>query len=130
MNTRIALGLTGLLTLLLAAGCEKKDMGSGETAPATTTPDSSSISSTPIPPPQPKAEVEVQGVEPQEEVSLKSHLRVDGVLKQGPQYTAAINNQVVSVGDFIKLQVRSRNYNLEVLSITEERVLLKAVASP
>ena len=129
MNMRIAVLLTGAVMLGLVAGCDKKDSGASGSG-AGTAASYSSISSTPIPPPKPKAEIEVQGVEPQEEVSLKEHLRIDGVLKQGDHYTAAINNQVVNVGDFLKLQIRSRNYNLEVLSITDDRVLLKAVMTP
>lgn len=129
MNMHIAVLLAGILVLGLAAGCDKKD--SSSSGEGTQNPPAPTISSSvPLPPPKPKAEIEVQGVAPEEEVSIKDHLRVDGVLKQGAQYTAAINNQVVSIGDFMKLQVRSRQYNLEVLSISDERVLLKAVVTP
>lgn len=125
---RIAIFLAAVLVLGLAVGCDRKEASSSDEGVGT--PGVSSSSAIPLPPPKPKAEIEVQGVEPEEEVSIKNHLRVDGVLKQGAQYTAAINNQVVSIGDFMKLQVRSRQYNLEVLSISDERVLLKAVITP
>ena len=127
MNMRIAVLLAGILVLNLAAGCDRKDSSSsGEGA------DSPAVLQLlhPAAAVQPKAEIEVQGVAPEEEVSIKNHLRVDGVLKQGDQYTAAINNQVVSIGDFMKLQVRNRQYDLEVLSISDERVLLKAIITP
>ena len=129
MNMRSAALLAGILMLGLAAGCDKNDSSSsGDGTQDISAPTIGS--SIPLPPPQPKAEIEVQGVAPEEEVSIKNHLRVDGVLKQGEQYTAAINNQVVSIGDFMRLQVRSRQYDLEILSISDERVLLKAVITP
>ena len=79
------------------------------------------------PPPQPATVVMFEGVEPEDEVILKDLLRVDGVLIKGTQYIVAINGQICNVGENLKLTAKTRTYDLKILSIADDRVLVRAV---
>lgn len=78
-------------------------------------------------PPVPKAEIIIEGVPPEDQIILRDLLRVDGVMIRGTQHVAAINHQVVRPGEQLRLKARNRRYNLQVLAITERRILVKAV---
>ncbi|MFH0954053.1 MAG: hypothetical protein V1873_06965 [Verrucomicrobiota bacterium] len=81
----------------------------------------------PAPSPVPKAEVFIEGVPPEDAIILRDLLHVDGVMVKDTQHVAAINHQVVRAGEFLRLKVRSRKYTLQLLSITQQRILVKAV---
>jgi hypothetical protein len=74
----------------------------------------------------PQAEIVVEGVPVEEQPALKSLLRVDGVMRRGSEFVVALNGQVVKAGEFLRFTVRNKNYILEVMGISEERILLKA----
>lgn len=77
-----------------------------------------------------QAVVVFEGVAPEDEVVLKDLLRVDGVLAKGTQYIVSINGQICNVGENLKLTARTRTYDLKLLSITGDRVLVRAVQNP
>lgn len=110
--TRYAVVAT-LLLVALSAGCKKPPE---EAAPP--------------PPPVQQAIVVFEGVAPEDEVILKDLLRVDGVLAKGTQYIVSINGQICNVGENLKLTARTRSYDLKLLSITGDRVLVRAVQNP
>jgi len=74
----------------------------------------------------PQAEIVVEGVPIEEQPALRNLLRVDGVMRRGNEYIVALNGQVVKAGEFLRLTVKSKNYILEVMDITAQRILLKA----
>lgn len=77
-----------------------------------------------------QAVIVFEGVAPEDEVVLKDLLRVDGVLIQGTQYICSINGQICNVGENLKLSAKTRTYNLKLLAISGDRVLLSAVENP
>jgi succinyl-CoA synthetase alpha subunit len=76
-----------------------------------------------------QAVIVFEGVAPEDEMVLKDLLRVDGVLVQGTQYICSINGQICNVGENLKLSAKTRSYNLKLLAISGDRVLLSAVES-
>lgn len=99
--------------LFLWGGCKPSDSPQGS-------------SSAPAPAIQ-QAIVVFEGVAPEDEVVLKDLLRVDGVLVQGTQYICSINGQICNVGENLKLSAKTRTYNLKLIAISGDRVLLSAV---
>lgn len=83
----------------------------------------------PSPPPVQQAVIVFEGVAPEDEIILKDLLRVDGVLIQGTQYIVSINGQICNIGENLKLTAKTRTYNLKLISISGDRVLLSAVES-
>lgn len=77
-----------------------------------------------------QAVIVFEGVAPEDEVVLKDLLRVDGVLVQGTQYICSINGQICNVGENLKLSAKTRTYNLKLIAVTGDRVLLSAVEGP
>ncbi len=77
-----------------------------------------------------QAVIVFEGVAPEDELVLKDMLRVDGVLVQGTQYICSINGQICNVGENLKLSAKTRTYNLKLLAISGDRVLLSAVEGP
>lgn len=115
---RFRFAVVFLLACCLVAcveGCKKK-----EQKPVAT------VSNTPEPA-QPKAEIIVQGLPPEEQVDIREFLRVDGVLITGKEHVVNINNQILNVGDYLTLRVKEKTYNLRVVSVSNDRVLLEAV---
>lgn len=105
----VCLVLTAVLVLGLAGGCgKKKRKGAAEVAP--------------------KVVVDVEGVAPAICKILEDTLRVDGVgvLRQGDHQVAAIKNELLNVGDYLKLAANGTNYYLHVSEITDDRILLRA----
>ena len=93
--------------LLLPAGCQKK-----EAAP---------------PPRKVTSVVDIGGLSPEDQMALKDLLRVDGVLMTGTQQVVAINNQVINIGDSLKVSVKGTTYTLQLLSIQDNVIRLKSV---
>jgi hypothetical protein len=103
------------LLAAMSAGCnEKAAPGKKPAAP---------VSAVPV---VPQAEVFVEGVPLDEQPALKSLLRVDGVMRRGSEYVVALNGQVVKTGEFLRFTVKKKNYILEVMNITAQRIQLKA----
>ena len=73
-----------------------------------------------------KAEVKIAGVTHEEEVSLIDLLHVTGLLTQGTQQVAVINGEVVGMGEDMHLEAGGKEYTLQVLSITDTSIRLKA----
>ena len=111
-----ALMFAGVLLILISAGCSEK-AGLGKKKPNAPT--------SPVPV-VPQAEIVVEGVPIEEQPALKSLLRVDGVMRRGNEYVVALNGQVVKAGEFLRFTVKNKNYILEVMDITSQRILLKA----
>ena len=110
-----ALMFAAALLLSLSAGCgEKNGPGKKSGSPA---------SAVPV---VPQADIVIEGVPVEDQPALKSLLRVDGVIRRGNEYVVALNGQVVKAGEFLRFTVKKRNYILEVLNITNQRILLKA----
>lgn len=99
----------------ISTGCSEK-----------TVPDKKPASPASAVPAVPQAAIIIEGVPAEEQPVLKSLLRVDGVLRKGSEYVVALNGQVVKVGEFLRFTVKNKNYILEVLDITSQRILLKA----
>ena len=106
----------GALLIAMSAGCGEK-AGPGGKKPA---PPASAV------PVVPQAEIVVEGVPLEEQPALKNLLRVDGVMRRGNEYVVALNGQVVKAGEFLRFTVKDKNYILEVMNITSQRILLKA----
>jgi len=79
------------------------------------------------PPARAQTIIMFEGVEPEDEVILKDLLHVDGVLVRGEEYIVAINGQVCNIGENLKLTANKRTYNLQILSISNDSVLVRAV---
>ena len=110
-----ALMFAGVLLIAICAGCgEKAWPGKKSTTPT---------SAVPV---VPQAEIMVEGVPMEEQPALRSLLRVDGVMRRGNEYVVALNGQVVKAGEFLRFTVKSKNYILEVMDITAQRIRLKA----
>jgi hypothetical protein len=110
-------------SLLATSGCNKK-AGSGSEAEVI-------ITDTPAPPAEApaetvKAEVKIAGVTHEEEVSLIDLLHVTGLLTQGTQQVAVINGSVVGMGEDMHIEAGGKEYTLQVLSITDTSIKLKA----
>ena len=111
-----ALLFIAALLAAFSAGCGEK-AGIGTRKPAAPT--------SPVPV-VPQAEIVVEGVPIEEQPALKSLLRVDGVMRRGSEYVVALNGQVVKAGEFLRFKVKNKNYILEVMDISSQRILLKA----
>src|SRR5512137_2603870 len=110
-----AMMFAGALLIAFSAGCgDKAGLGKKPAPPAPTVPV------------VPQAEIVVEGVPVEDQPALKSLLRVDGVMRRGNEYVVALNGQVVKAGEFLRFTVRTKNYILEVMDITSQRILLKA----
>jgi hypothetical protein len=112
MNIRYPLFflLTVAMVLGLATGCgKKKSKGVAEVV-------------------VPKVVVDVEGVPPAISKVLEDTLRASGVgvLRQGDHQVAAIKNELLNVGDYLKLPVNGTNYYLHVAEITDDRILMNA----
>ena len=111
-----ALLFIAALLVMVSAGCgEKAGPGKKTSAPAE--------SAVPV---VPQAEIVVEGVPVEEQPALKSLLRVDGVMRRGNEYVVALDGQVVKAGEFLRFTIKNKNYILEVMDITSQRILLKA----
>jgi hypothetical protein len=111
-----ALLVIAALLVAFSAGCnEKAGVGKKTSGPP----------ASPVPV-VPQAVIVVEGVPVEEQPALKSLLRVDGVMRRGNEYVVALNGQVVKAGEFLRFTVKSKNYILEVMDITSQRILLKA----
>ena len=111
-----ALTLVVAVPLLFSAACGEK-AGPGKKP---------SAASEPAVPVVPQAEIVVEGVPVEEQPALKSLLRVDGVMRRGNEYVVALDGQVVKAGEFLRFTIKNKNYILEVMDITSQRILLKA----
>lgn len=98
------------LTIPVLSGCKKGTGGAQQQEPSVQ-----------------QTVVVFEGVEPEDEVILKDLLRVDGVLTKGTQYVVSINGQICNVGENLRLTARTRVYNLTLLSISGDRVLVSAI---
>ena len=110
-------------SLIAAPGCSKKPAGEAEPEVILTdklAPTSAAPSETV------KAEVKIAGVTHEEEVSLIDLLQVSGLLTRGTQQVAIINGNVVSMGEDMHLEAGGKHYTLQVLSITDASIKLKA----
>ena len=107
----VGIGVLGLM--ILSGGCRKGGSPGGAEAPAVQ-----------------QTVVVFEGVPPEDEVILKDLLRLDGVLTKGTQYIVSINGQICNVGENLRLTARTRVYNLTLLSISGDRVLVSAVQKP
>lgn len=115
-TTHPALLFVAALLALVSAGCgEKAAPGKKPPAPAE--------SAVPV---VPQAEIVVEGVPIEEQPALRNLLRVDGVMRRGNEYVVALNGQVVKAGEFLRLTIKKKDYILEVMDITNSRILLKA----
>ena len=102
--------LAAVLVLGLAAGCGKRKKGG--TAEVVV----------------PKVVVDVEGAPPAVCKTLEDSLQAGGVgvLRQSGQQVAAIRNELLNVGDYLKLAAGGTNYYLHVTEITDDRILLRA----
>ena len=115
-TNHLALMFSLALLAAVVSGCkEKKDSPGKPDSPAST-----------VPPAVPQAEIQIDGVPVEEQPALKNLLRVDGVMRRGSEYVVALNGQVVKAGEFLRFTVKRRDYILEVINITSDRILLKA----
>lgn len=114
-KTHPALMFAFVLLLSISTGCnEKNQPGRKSASPATAVPV------------VPQAEIVIEGVPAEDQPALRNLLRVDGVMRRGSEYVVALNGQVVKAGEFLRFTVKKKNYTLEVLNITSQRILLKA----
>ena len=114
-KTHPALMFALALLAAMAAGCSEN------AAPAKKPP--APESAVPV---VPQAEIFVEGVPMDEQPALKNLLRVDGVMRRGNEYVVALNGQVVKAGEFLRFTVKNKNYILEVMDISSQRIRLKA----
>jgi len=112
MKRKIVLIVFSLVCVTMFAGCKKSTpvQEEKEKTPATT-----------------QTLIMFEGVEPEDEVILKDLLHVDGVLIRGEEYIVAINGQVCNIGENLKLTANHRTYNLQILSISNDSVLVRAI---
>ena len=121
MNAR-ALGVLCTACLFIVAGCSKKAGTDSESEVILT----DNLAPAAAPAETVKAEVKIAGVTYEEEVSLIDLLHVTGLLTQGTQQVAVINGNVVGMGEDMHLQAGGKDYTLQVLSITDASIKLKA----
>lgn len=107
--------VAGALLISISAGCSEKTGFNKKPDPA--------AAAVPV---VPQATIEIEGVPAEDQPALKNLLRVDGVMRRGNEYVVALNGQVVKAGEFLRFTVKKKNYILEVLNITSQRILLKA----
>ena len=112
---RPALMLVGALLIVISVGCNEK-AGPGKKP-------GSPVSAVPV---VPQAKITIEGVPTEDQPALRSLLRVDGVMRRGNEYIVALNGQVVKAGEFLRFTVKKKDYILEVMDITAQRILLKA----
>ena len=105
----VYLGLVAVMVVGLAAGCGKKKRAAAEVV-------------------VPKVVVDVEGAPPAVCKTLEDSLQAGGVgvLRQSGQQVAAIRNELLNVGDYLKLAAGGTNYYLHVTEITDDRILLRA----
>jgi hypothetical protein len=104
------------LLMAVCAGCGDK-AGPGGKKPA------APVSAVPV---VPQAVITIEGVPAEDQPALRNLLRVDGVMRRGNEYIVALNGQVVKAGEFLRFTIKKKNYILEVMDITAQRILLKA----
>jgi hypothetical protein len=106
----LCLFLAAVMVLGLAAGCGKKKKGGAAEVVV------------------PKVVVDVEGAPPAICKILEDSLQAGGVgvLRQSGQQVAAIKNELLNVGDYLKLAASGTNYYLHVTEITDDRILLRA----
>ena len=123
MNVRPAIIPVLIATSVLAvSGCSKKEGTESEIILT----DSNSAPAAVAPSETVKAEVKIAGVTHEVEVSLIDLLHVSGLLTQGTQQVAVINGNVVGMGEDMHLEANGKQYTLQVLSITDASIKLKA----
>jgi len=108
--------------LAAASGCSKKPGAESEVILT----DSNQAPVAVAPSETVKAEVKIAGVTQEEEVSLIDLLHVTGLLTQGTQQVAVINGNVVGMGEDMHLEANGKQYTLQVLSINDASIKLKA----
>ena len=59
---------------------------------------------------------------------LKKKIAVQGILKQGDQLAAIINNRSVTQGEIVSVQVEGVTYRYVVRTLTQDNVVLEPVA--
>lgn len=70
--------------------------------------------------------LQILGVTATEQKAISDLLEVRGLLQQSEDYVVIINTQLVRKGESLKMPVDTDVYNVEVQSITEMKVVLKA----
>lgn len=107
-----------LAGMMLLTGCDKvKEL---LTPPEPTPQKKSSGGMGPVP------ELQIFGVTEEEGVALRDYLEVRGLLQQAQDYVVVINTQLVRKGEVLRMDVEKSRYRVEVESIDEMRVILKA----
>ena len=117
-TNHLALLFALALPAVFAAGCTEKPADSGG-KPAS--PEAAATAPAAVP----QAEIQIEGVPTEEQPALKNLLRVDGVMRRGNEYVVALNGQVVKAGEFLRFTIKKKDYILEVMDITNSRILLR-----
>ncbi len=84
--------------------------------------------SKPAPPAVPA--LKILGVPREDQVALRDVLQVRGLLRQADYYVVMINTQLVRKGEALVMTVGNKTYTLEILSVDEKRVIVRAVGKP
>ncbi len=71
-------------------------------------------------------ELQILGFTIEEQVILSDFLEIRGLMRQANDYVVMINTQLVHKGEVLTLSVDKESYSVEVESIDEMRVILKA----
>ena len=71
-------------------------------------------------------ELQILGVSVEEQMILSDFLEIRGLMRQSQDYVVIINTQLVRKGEVLSLDVKEKSFRVEVQSIDEMRVILKA----
>jgi hypothetical protein len=74
---------------------------------------------------KPKAGLQIENLSEEQQAAIRRKLKVSGIMRFGPDYVARINNQLVSAGDELPVELEGQRLLFLVRSITKDSVQLE-----
>ena len=74
---------------------------------------------------KPKATLQIDNLNAEQQAAIRHQLKVSGIMRFGPDYVARINNQLVSAGDELPVELEGQRLVFMVRSITKDAVQLE-----